>query len=111
MILRLWHDNLLKGIVNKTHIYEITTSLRFLYIFGGSGQRGLNCLVLSDMAYCEASKPVKHILQVPLSLTKTKFVENVKSIGALMRKLLLFKFYNDMHITCNLEFIFYRPKP
>ena len=56
------------------------------------------------------SKPVKQLPQYFadfLIYDKTKFVENLKSIGALMRKLLRFQFYTAMYVACDLEFIFY----
>ena len=56
-----------------------------------------------------ASKPIKP--RPPyfagfLIYGNRKFVENLKSIGAIMRKLLLFQFNTAMYIACNLKFLF-----
>ena len=40
-----------------------------------------------------------------LAYGKRKFVENLKFIGALLWKLLIFQFYTAMYIPCNLEFM------
>ena len=55
-----------------------------------------------------ASKPVEPGPQYfagLLAYGKRKFVENLKFIGALMWKLLIFQFYTAMYILCNLEFM------
>ena len=45
-----------------------------------------------------------------LAYGKRKFVENLKFIGALLWKLLIFQFYTAMYIPCNLEFMKKRPE-
>ena len=45
-----------------------------------------------------------------LRYDKRKFVENLKLIGALLWKLLIFQFYTAMYIQCNCEFMKKRPE-
>ena len=45
-----------------------------------------------------------------LAYGKRKFVENLKFIGALLWKLIIFQFYTAMYIPCNLKFMKKRPE-